>query len=207
MFKKLVFLGPIVAAILLVGNIFGLDPGSKDTKLKQLKISKSAMDRAVKYADFAEFWLIITPYTGGGTPEETSETILLRKVGKLEEFIKRKPRSFLADDARLGMAEIYHSLAEQIKKDRGQQDLNAELSKNWMAKANEQLIYLVANHRNGLYFNVFEGVETKEPTAALALYYLGVWNNNLYFLEQLAEEYPDSKIGREVKSKLKSPNK
>lgn len=202
MFKK-IFFGGITAGILWSnGYAFGLNQNQGSAKLQRGKVSQSAQKRAVKYADFSEFWLIISPFMVSRGPGEKDETILLKRIRKLEEFAKRKPHSFLVDDAKLGMAKIYKTL-QKMKEKKDGQDISAELDGNWQFKANEQLIDLTENHKDSLYFDVIKGTETKEPTAAIALYNLGVWNNNLYFLEVLVREYPDSETSREVKSKLK----
>lgn len=206
MFKKIVLLGLAVSALLFADNLFGLKAESQYIQPGQIRIGQSVNKQAERYADFAELWLIITPFTQARESALDRSDFLLGKIKELEKFVKRKPNSFLADDAKIAMAELYHALA---RGDQGENkpEPNAELRKSFSDRANEWLFNVVRNHRDDLAFDIEKGVESKEPTTALALYYLGIWNNAAYFLERLIVEYPDSKISRALKSAKKSTDK
>lgn len=156
--------------------------------------------KAQKLQDFMECYLILIQVTRDIPYKQKVETIYPKMIREYEEFIRRRPTSEFVDDAMLHIAEIYNWSAP-----RADQRIfpTTAFNEHWLEEANVWLWDIVKQHPRDLRFNLVQGKELTEPTAAIALYYLGNWNRDFSYLERLLHEYPDTEPAGWVRERLK----
>lgn len=147
------------------------------------------------YVDFMEYWLTFRQIIGEASQKEKIEVIYPKAIRELEEFIKHKPQSRWAIEAKMRIAEI-HQLSSIVIFPVNPGEI--KLNKNWRIEASRWLLDIVENHPDYRYFNAVRGVETDEFAGAWALYCLAMWNNDPAHLKQLIEKYPTNEDAKFV---------
>ena len=159
---------------------------------------KPAIDkeRQQNYQDFMECYYILTEIKTGlniMSLKEKIEILYPKMITGYQEFLKRRPDSFLADEIKIFIAELYMFGGMPFESDKLSPDFDKIIfDADWKSKANPLLSDVIKNYPRNKRFSLVEGAETSECSAAIAMWYLGVWNNNPHFLVRLILEYPTS---------------
>ena len=167
-----------------------------------LSLGSQPATSAGDYADFSEYWFIFNQIIGEASQTQKIAIIYPKVIRELKEFIKKNPNSRWAAEAKLRIAEIYNLSGIVMLSDRSSLELKP--NKDWFVHAKPWLLDIAKNHPDLLQFDGAKGVETDQPIAAQALYYLGIWSNDISYLKQLAEKYPRSKYGQFVAQNLET---
>jgi len=131
------------------------------------------------------------------------ETLPYQVIKLLREFIKERPDSVFVDEAKLMIAEAYR-LTSEVDSDRQSYKFpKIQYNVYWKSEATFWLIDIVTNHPKSRYVSVMSGKDEGEYTAAIALWYLGLWNKDGRFLAKLASDYPASEYAQPALDKLK----
>lgn len=172
-------------------------------------VSADIKEQQEEYLDFVQYYYIflgIFP-SGEKTTKKLVEGIYPKVIKEYKTFIKNRPDSFLADEAKLRIAELYNLSGNTDK-------ISAELlkptkqkihfNKNWRQNANFWLLDIVKNHPKSKHFSLRPIGQTEEDTASFALFFLGLWNKDISYWEKLLSEYPQSKSAKDLGKILKT---
>jgi len=136
---------------------------------------------------------------------ELAEKIYPKIIKEYKDFVKKYPRSRLVDDAKLRIAEFYNIWGTAGEGDFMKRKLN--VPENWRKEAATWLLDIVENHSDAKAVSYPGPEESKEFTAAHALYFLYAWDRpqDKKYLEILVQKYPESEVAGWARDILKSP--
>lgn len=193
----------------LLAVVCGFD--GKETVNADTKTEKKAEIRENKtYEDkaFSEYSLIFQQLLEKDrSVSELAEKTYPKIIKEYKDFVKKYPQSRLVDDAKLRIAEFYNIWGTAGSGDLLKRKLNTP--GDWRKKASMWLLDIVENHPDSKAVSYPRGEETKEYTAAYALYFLYVWGSpkDKKYLETLINKYPASEAFEWARDILKSAEK
>lgn len=116
-------------------------------------------------------------------------------IDRYEAFLKKYPKSPLADEAKLRIAEFYNVIGQTRKAKKWLDDI----IKNHPGSDMETLEAIYADKDSEAIYSGVRLISSGEKTAAWALYYRAIWfpENRKEDLLRMVNDYPESQKARE----------
>ena len=204
--KKASFLTLLRTALLalVVFALFSFFTGRAQAQQKTEDLIQKPVNQSLEFMiDYMEYGLIFNQIFREASQKEKVEVVYPKVIEDFKRFVREKPKSRLAAEAKVRIAELYNLTSPQSKNSlEGSLDQKIEYNKNWLVEANKWLADVVQNHTQDKRFDYVHGKEINESVAAQALYYLGHWNRNFTYLSELLNKHPESEPAKLVSRKL-----
>ena len=194
----------IFMTLLAVGC--GVEKGTVKAEIKIENKAEAFENKTDENKAFLEYSLIFQQLLEKDrSVSELAEKIYPKIIKEYKNFVKKYPNSRLVDDAKLRIAEFYNIWGTAGEGDFMKRKLNTP--ENWRKEAAKWLLDIVENHPEARAIYYPEPKETKEYTAAYALYFLYAWDRprDKKYLEMLVQKYPKSEAAKWARDILKSP--
>ncbi len=139
-------------------------------------------------ADVKEYVKIFMQFREApGNNQKQWRDFCLKIVGDYKNFLKKYPKSLLADDVKLRIAEYYHAAGMKYKSKYWLEDIIKNHKFDGYCKVGLETKTLSRRMRFTYYFENREYIKT----AAWALFYRGYWFGERKYLELVLKNYPN----------------